>query len=269
MADGTSLIQRLFSLEGKTALVTGGSSGIGQAIAVGFAQAGAAVAVNGTSAEKLADTRKQIEETGARAVTLPADVGDVEACRKLVADAHAALGRLDVLVNCAGMNRRKPIVEVTQDDYDRIHAVNLRSAYFVSQAAQPLLKAQGGGKIINIGSMTCYIGLGAVSVYGTTKAGLGELTKTMALEWAPDNIQVNCIAPGFIRTPLTEEGVWKDAKKANWILNRVAMRRAGYPEDMVGTALLLAGSGADYLTGQIIAIDGGFLAGGSWDLDPA
>jgi NAD(P)-dependent dehydrogenase (short-subunit alcohol dehydrogenase family) len=269
MAKTESLIERLFSLEGKAALVTGGSSGIGQAIAVAFAGAGADVAVNGTRPDKLEATSRLIEAEGRRAVLLPADVGHVEACRKLVSDAHSALGRLDILVNCAGMNRRKPITEATEDDFDRILAVNLRSAYFASQAAQPLMAAQGGGKIINIGSMTCYIGLGAVSVYGMSKSALGEVTKTMAIEWAPSNIQVNCLAPGFIRTPLTEEGVWKDPKKANWILNRVAARRAGHPEDLIGTAILLASTASDYITGQIIGVDGGFLAGGSWDLDPA
>jgi 2-deoxy-D-gluconate 3-dehydrogenase len=248
--------------------VTGSSSGIGKAIAIALAQAGATVGLNGTRREALEATRAEIEQNGGTAVVLPADIGDIANCRRLIEDAATTLGGIDILVNNAGINRRKPILEVTDDDFEAILNVNLRSALFLGQAAQSHIKARGGGKIVNIGSMTSYIGLGSVSVYGVTKAGIAQLTQTMAVEWAPDNIQVNCLAPGFIRTPLNERAVWSDERRSRWILERVPARRPGVPADLIGTALLLCSPASDYLTGQIIAVDGGFLAGGSWDAGP-
>ncbi|MCA1595782.1 MAG: SDR family oxidoreductase [Chloroflexi bacterium] len=217
----SSIVQRLFGLEGKAALVTGASGGIGRALALGLAEAGAAIGIHGRS-------------------------------------------RLDVLVNCAGMNRRKPIKDATVDDFNTIIAANLRSVYFLSQAAYPMMKKQGGGKIVNIGSLTSTMGLGGVSVYGMTKAAMAQLTRTMAVEWARDNIQVNCLAPGFIVTPLTEAGLFGDDHRRRWILDRIPAGRPGGPDDLVGTALFMASAASDYLTGQLISVDGGFLAGGSW-----
>ena len=258
------LVERLFSLEGKTALVTGASGGIGSVLAVALAEAGAAVGLNGTRAAQLEDIRQHIEANGRRAVVLPADLSDPSACSDLIAEAHTALGRLDVLINCAGINRRKPIEAVTEEDFDTILAVNLRSLFFLCQAAQPIMRAQGGGKIVNIGSMTSFLGLGGVSVYGVTKAAVAQLTRTMAVEWAMDNIQVNCLAPGFMLTPLTETPIWGDPWRRQWLLDRIPARRPGRPEELVGACLLLASDASSYLTGQTLAVDGGFLAGGSW-----
>jgi NAD(P)-dependent dehydrogenase (short-subunit alcohol dehydrogenase family) len=129
------------------------------------------------------------------------------------------------------------------------------------------MREQGGGKIVNIGSMTSYVGIGNVAVYGMTKSALAQLTKTLAVEWAKDNIQVNCLAPGFIKTPLTAERVFGNPQIASWILQRIPARRPGTPEDMVGLALLLSSPASDYLTGHLIAVDGGFLAGGSWSAE--
>lgn len=261
-----SLIEELFGLEGRTALVTGASGGIGRALAIGLAGAGVVVGVHGRQQGELDETRRLIEQAGGRALVFPADLSDVAACRKLIADAHLALGgRLDILVNCAGMNRRKPIEQVTEDDYDTIMAVNLRSLYFLSQAAYPLMKSQGGGKIIQVASLTSFIALGTTSVYGATKAAVAQLAKTQAVEWAKDNIQVNCLAPGFIRTPLTDKSLWQDEPKRRWLLGRIPMRRPGEPNEMVAAVLLMAGPGSSYLTGQTIAVDGGVLAGGSWE----
>jgi len=260
------LFDRLFSLKGKTALVTGAAGGMGRVLAVALAEAGATVGLHDLTTTQLEEPRRLIEEAGGRAVALAADLGDVEACRKLMGEAHQALGRLDVLINCAGMNRRKPIEVVTQDDFDTIVAVNLRSIYFLSQAAHPIMRAQGGGKIINIGSLTIFYGLEMVSVYGLTKGAVAQVTRVMAVEWAKDNIQVNCIAPGFMMTPLSEE-LWADEYKRQWFLGRIPMRRPGQPEDLVGTVLLLASEASSYLTGQTIIVDGGVLAGGSWERD--
>jgi gluconate 5-dehydrogenase len=260
----SSILQRLFSLEGKSALITGASGGIGSALAVAFAEAGATVALNGVTAEKLERTRSRIETAGGKAVVFKQDINRVESCRKLIESAQERLGRLDILVNCAGVNRRKPILEVTEEDYDTITGVNLKSLFFLCQAAHKLMRQQGGGKIINIGSVTSTDGLGGVSVYGLTKAGVAQLTRTMALEWAKDNIQVNCLAPGFILTPLTEVGLWGDAHRKEWLTERIPAARPGRPEELVGAALLLGSNASSYMTGHILNVDGGYLAGGSW-----
>jgi gluconate 5-dehydrogenase len=260
-----SILQRLFSLEGKSALVTGASGGLGRALAVGLAEAGAAIGIHGVTPSRLEETERLVKEAGGRGLILPAPLKDVLDCRRLITDAQAALGRLDILVNCAGTNRRKLIEAVTPEDFDTILAVNLRSAFFLSQAVHPLMRAQGGGKIINVGSMTSILGLANLSVYGMTKAALAQVTKTMAMEWAPDNIQVNCIAPGFMRTPLTEQYYWRDPQRRQWLLDRIAAKRPGEPNDLVGAVLWLSSGASTYVTGQVIAIDGGFTAGGSWE----
>jgi NAD(P)-dependent dehydrogenase (short-subunit alcohol dehydrogenase family) len=262
-----SILDRLFSLRGKAALVTGASGGIGRALAVGLAEAGATVAVHGRNTHELNETCRQIEAAGGRALPFTAVLRDVEPNRNLIDDVRRATGRLDVLVNCAGMNRRAPLSEATADDFDTIMAVNLRSAFLLCQGAQPVMKCQGGGKIVNVGSLTSLWGVGGVGVYGMSKMGMASLTRTLAAEWARDNIQVNCIAPGFILTPLTEKGLWQDPVRRKWILDRVPANRPGTPQDMVGTTLLLSSPASDFLTGQIIAVDGGFLAGGWWEPD--
>jgi NAD(P)-dependent dehydrogenase (short-subunit alcohol dehydrogenase family) len=261
----SSIFQRLFTLEGASALVTGASGGLGRALALGLAQAGASIGLNGVSATKLEETLTALEQAGGRAVSLPARLDDVNECRNLISRAHAALGRLDILVNCAGINRRKRVEAVTPQDFETLIAVNLRSAFFLSQAAHPIMRAQRGGKILNIGSMSSLAGFATVSVYGMTKSALAQVTKTMAVEWAKDNIQVNCIAPGYMRTPLTEEHFWNDPYRRQWLLDRIPARRAGEPEDLVAAAVWLCSRGSNYVTGQTIAIDGGFTAGGSWE----
>lgn len=268
MTSTLPLLERLFSLEGKTVLLTGASGGIGQVLAVALAEAGAAVGVHGRDLARVKETCTMIEEVGGWAVPLIADLAKVEACRKLVAEAHEALGRLDILINCAATNRRKPITEATPDDFDTIVAVNLRSVYFLSQAAHPIMAAQGGGKIIHIGSLNTFYGLDTVSVYGLSKGGVAQLTKVMAVEWAADNIQVNCVTPGFMLTPLSKP-LWEDKQKVRWFKSRIPVRRPGAPEELVGAVLLLASAASSYITGQNIVVDGGVLAGGSWIRDEA
>jgi 2-deoxy-D-gluconate 3-dehydrogenase len=267
MAEQPPFLQRLFSLAGKSALITGASGGIGSTLALAVAQAGATVGVHGRTEEKVAETCRAIQEAGGQAHGFTAELSGVQANRQLVADVVATLGRLDILINCAGMNRRKPVVQVSEDDYETIMAVNLRSIFFLCQAAHPVMKAQGGGKIININSLNSVYGLGTIAVYGASKAGLAQITRVMAVEWAKDNIQVNGLIPGFIRTPLTEGALWGTAHRARWLRSRIPMRRAGEPEDLIGAALLLASSASDYITGSSILVDGGFLAGGSWEED--
>jgi len=259
-----NVFERLFSLKGKRALITGSSSGIGRSIAVCYAEAGATVGVHGTQEEKIYDTVRQIEKAGGEVVPLVAALGTKKASEALVEEAMEKLGCLDILVNNAGTNRRKPAIEVTEDDYKTLMAINLESVFWLCQAAYPHLCKSACGKVVNTGSMTTLTGIGEISVYGMTKAAIGQLTKTLALEWAKDNIQVNCIAPGFIRTPLTEAGLFSDPKKVKFLDQRIPMKRGGTPEELIGIALLLASPASSYTTGQTFAVDGGFLAGGSW-----
>ena len=259
-----SLFQRLFSLEGKAALITGATGGIGNVLAAAFAEAGAIVGVHGRDRAKTEQTCHEVEAAGGRAVPLVADLGDVEACRELINKANAEMGRLDILINNAATNRRKPIKDVTPEDFDVLTSVNLRSVYFLSQAAQPIMRELGGGKIVHIGSINIFFGLDTVSVYGMTKGAVAQLTKIMAVEWAKDNIQVNCVTPGFVETPLSKP-IWADDYKANWLRERIAVHRAGEPEELIGIILLLSSAASSYITGQNIVVDGGFLAGGSWE----
>ncbi len=261
----SALLQQLFSLEGKTALVTGASGGIGAILATALAEAGATVGVHGRSTERVTEACQQIEAKGGKAVAFIADLREVEANRHLIDDAATTLGRLDILLNCAAINRRKPLVEITPDDYATIMATNLRSLFFLCQAAQPHMRAQGGGKIINISSINERYGLGTVSVYGAAKAGVAQVSRVMAVEWAKDNIQVNCIVPGFIMTPLTAQPLWGVEQRSQWLHDRIPLRRPGLPEDLIGATLLLASSASDYMTGSAITVDGGFFAGGSWE----
>jgi gluconate 5-dehydrogenase len=265
MMQQSSLLERLFSLQGKIALITGAGGGIGRVLAVALAEAGATVALHDLAAERLTATADVIAAMGGHAARFVADLAQVDACHQLITEVHQTFGRLDILINCAAMNRRKPIATVTQDDFDTIVAVNLRSIYFLSQAAREIMQAGGGGKIIHIGSINSFYGLDTVAVYGLTKGALAQLTRVMAVEWAGDNIQVNCVAPGFMDTPLSKP-VWADASKAHWLRSRIPLRRPGQPDELVGVVLLLAGPASAYLTGQTIVVDGGFLAGGSWEI---
>jgi 2-deoxy-D-gluconate 3-dehydrogenase len=262
-----NIFERFFSLKGKAAVVTGASGGIGRWLAYGLAAAGADVVISGRSDKELRLTAELVElEAGRRCTVIQADLSDPHACRRLIDETVMHAKRLDVLVNCAGMNRRKPIEGVDQEDFDTIMNVNLKSVYFLSQAAHRVMKEQGqGGKIIHVGSLTSSMALGSTSVYGLTKAALTQLAKTQAVEWASDNIQVNCLAPGFVLTPLTEVPLWRDEKKKAWLLGRIPAKRPGKPEEMVAALLFMAGPGSSYLTGQTITIDGGVLAGGSWE----
>ena len=221
----SNTLEDFFSLAGKAALVTGASGGIGRALAVGLAGAGATVALHGRSEAQLAASRGEIESAGGKAITLAADLNEHAACGRLVRDAHDALGRLDVLVNCAGMNRRQPIEQVSEDDFDAIVNVNLRSIYFLSKEAHGVMRPRGGGKVVHVASLTSSIALGGTSVYGVTKAALAQLAKTQAVEWAGDNIQVNCLAPGFILTPLTDAPLWQDERRRAWLLGRIPAKR--------------------------------------------
>lgn len=253
----------LFSLENRVALVTGASGGIGAAIAEGLAAAGARVALHGRSEQKLASVRERIRANQGVAEAFSADLADLSSHAPLVEAVESQLGSINILVNCAGLNRRMPIDAVTPEVYDEIMAANLRGLYFLTKAVIPSLRVQGGGKIVHIGSLTSLIGLADVSVYGMSKSALAQLTKTMAIEYAPDNIQVNCLCPGFIKTELTVP-VWDSPTRSQWILDRTPAKRPGLPEDLVGVAIMMASRASDFMTGQTVFVDGGFTAGSQW-----
>lgn len=256
-------LNALFSLSGKTALVAGGAGAIGRVVAEALAKAGARVIVHDLSPERLAVVEARFADQGLPFTGFEADLSEVAACEKLVADAVKVTGRIDILINLQGTNRRKPIAAVTPEDFDVITSVNFRSVYFLSKAVQPIMAAQGGGKIVHFSSLSANISFDTISVYAATKAAVTSLARSMAHEWAPDNIQVNAIEPGFVKTEFTRP-LWDDAYRAQWFANYIPQGDLAVPEDMISTVLLLVAPSSKYLTGRSVVVDGGVLSGDSW-----
>jgi len=254
-----------FSLRDKVALVSGGSRGMGRAIALGLAEAGAKVMVAARGEEGLRGVREELQARGLVGATVQADVVDLASVDRMVAGTLDRFGRVDVLVNVAGTGLRKPVVEVEEAEYDRVMDTNLKGAYFASRAVAPTMMRQGSGKIVNIASATSFVGLSKVTVYAASKGGLLQMTRAMAAEWAPHNIQVNAVAPGFIRTDFNTT-LWENRALYDWVVGNTPAGRLGTPDDVVGAALFLASDAASFITGQAIVVDGGFLAGGNWPL---
>lgn len=244
-----------FSLAGKTALVTGASRGIGLAIARSMREAGAEVILAARSKEKLEAAAAEI---GGRVLEL--DIADPES----IVRAAAEVGEVDILANVAGMNIRGRAEDYTQDQYNRIMQTNLHGLFQLTQLIGKKMITRGaGGKIINIGSFTTFTGLPYVSVYAMTKGAVGQLTKVLAAEWACHNIQVNCIAPGFILTDLNR-AMWQSEAMDGWRKGIQAIDRLGCPEDISPLAVFLAAPGSNYITGQVIAVDGGATTTAKW-----
>ncbi|HEX2513329.1 MAG TPA: glucose 1-dehydrogenase [Chloroflexota bacterium] len=255
----------LFDLTGRVALVTGASRGIGRAIAVGLARAGAQVALAARTRETLEDA---VQEVGPdRSLAVVADVTSAQDNRRMVAETVERFGALDAFVAVAGVNRRKRIVDVEPEDYEYVLGTNLKGVYLGCQAAVRAMTPRPGrpsGKIITVGSLATFQGVSpGMSAYCASKGGVGQLTKQLAIELAPENIQANCIAPGFILTDLNRDFLYVEPRKS-WIESRTPAGKFGTPEDLAGTAVFLAGAASDYVTGQVIAVDGGFLAGSDW-----
>jgi NAD(P)-dependent dehydrogenase (short-subunit alcohol dehydrogenase family) len=253
----------LFSLEGRVALVTGAGGGIGRWLAAGLGAAGAAVVVTDIAEPELEDVRGTLTETGIDATAVVADLGTDDAPDQLVGAALESYGRLDIVVNNAVVNRRMPILDMDPETWDLIMRIDLRLPYFLSRRAAREMIAQGGGSIVNISSLNAAYALENVSVYGLAKAGISQLTRVMAVEWAQHGIRANAIAPGFMDTPLAAP-IWADEQVSRWIMNRVPMQRRGLPSELVGICQLLASDAASFLSGQTIYVDGGALAGGRW-----
>ena len=251
--------KKLFDTSGKIVLITGAGSGLGEGYALTFGDAGATVICAGRNMERLNKTVQSIEEAGGKAKAYQVDVSDNASIHELVSAICADFGRIDVLVNNAGYENIQPFLEVTPEVYDDIMSVNMKGAFFVAQEVAKVMKENGGGKIINIGSLGTFIGLPESSVYCSTKGGIGQLTKTMALELGKYNIQVNAIAPGYFVTPLTQP-FYDDPEHRAWIESRIPLHEWGTTQDLAGPVLFLASAASNYITGEIIKVDGGWLA---------
>ena len=246
-------------LSGRRALVTGASRGIGQSIAVALAEAGADVAVTARTVEGLAETRALIEKAGRRAVTLAQDVRDVEDCGSVTRAAADALGGLDILINNAGFENVRPSFDVDEALWEQILSTNLKGAFFCAQAAGRIMAETGGGAIVNLCSLTSYVGIPTAVPYGASKSGLLGVTRALATEWATHDIRVNAIAPGYFRTAMTEVFYENDDWQSR-MLDKIPQRRFGKESDIGGVAVFLCSEAAAYITGHCIPVDGGYLA---------
>src|SRR5215218_7267851 len=257
------------SLDGKRALVTGGSRGLGFAMAMALAEAGADVAIVARDVGRLAESTQMISDaTGRTVLPIAANLADVDAAKGVVDQTVADLGGLNILVTAAAAQLRKPALEVTPDDFDMMFAVGLRSIYFMcQQAAKAMLQNSESpnrikGKIVNIASLTSFGAWPDVSLYGTIKGGVQQMTKAMALEWAPLGICVNAIGPGTFHTELTD-ALYSDPERAARITSRIPLGRPGMGPDLGGAVVYLASNASDYVTGQVLWVDGGFLLVGT------
>jgi len=245
-----------FSLKGKVALVTGGSRGIGKAIAIGLANAGADVALASRKLPDLEEVAKEIKGTGRKSLAVAAHVGKLEEINNLVSKVKEEFGRIDILVNTAGTNpTMDQAIDIEERAWDSIMNLNLKGLFFLSQAVARLMKEQGGGKIINVASVAG-ITPDILAVYSVSKAGVIMATKVMAQQWAQYNIRVNVIAPGLTKTRFSE-ALWGNPDILQVVMIGTPMRRIGEPEEMVGAVIFLASDASSYVTGQVLAIDGG------------
>ncbi|WP_243350522.1 2-dehydro-3-deoxy-D-gluconate 5-dehydrogenase KduD [Stenotrophomonas acidaminiphila] len=246
-----------FSLEGKIALVTGANTGLGQGIALALAAAGADIA--GAGIVPAEETAAKVRALGRRFVNIEANLGSIEPVERVVREAVEGLGGLDILVNNAGLIRRADAVEFSEKDWDEVMNVNIKSAFFMCQAAGRHFIAHGRGKIINIASMLSFQGGIRVPSYTASKSGIAGITRLLANEWAQQGLNINAIAPGYMATDNTAQ-LRADEDRSKAILDRIPAGRWGRPEDLGGTAVFLASSASDYVNGAVIPVDGGWLA---------
>jgi NAD(P)-dependent dehydrogenase (short-subunit alcohol dehydrogenase family) len=256
---------QLFSVKDQVVLVSGGSRGIGKALARGFAERGARVVIAGREQETLDAAAKEIGGGGHPVRGLVCDVARPEQIGPLVQTVVQDCGRLDTLLNVAGVNIRQPAEKFSAEQFDFVLDINLRGAFFMAQAAGKQMLAQGSGCIVNIDSLNSDSPLKYVAPYALSKAGIKAMTRTLAMEWGPKGVRVNGLAPGFILTDLTQK-LWSDPTMQQWGKCNTPLGRLGTPEDLVGTAVFLASPAAAFLTGQTIYVDGGMVAGRVWPI---
>lgn len=246
-----------FRLDGKTAVVTGAGRGLGRALALGLAEAGADLVLMARSGQELGEVAGLATGLGRRALAVEADLTDRRSIERAFKEALTLTGRVDILLNNAGVNPRTPTLEVDEDAIQKHLKLNLEGAFFSCQAAGEIMIAQGGGRIINIASVAAHVATKAGIIYSMTKAAVVQMTKTLAVEWGQHGINVNAIGPWYIRTSMTEEKL-KDEALVQKILSRTVIQRIADPIDIVGAAVFLASEASSYVTGQTLFVDGGF-----------
>jgi NAD(P)-dependent dehydrogenase (short-subunit alcohol dehydrogenase family) len=256
----------LFSVSGQIVLVSGASRGIGRAIAKGFAERGASVVITGRVAETLEKTAKEICPPGGVVRAKVCDAADANALQRLADEVVAEFGRIDTLVNCAGVNKRRKAEDYDEETYDYITNINIRGAFFLSTAVGRHMIRAGRGSQINIASLNNQRPLNRVAPYAMSKAAMSNMTRALAMEWGPHGVRVNAIGPGLTLTELTQP-LWKDAKLDQWRQENTPLRRIGLPEDMVGPCLFLASPAASFVTGQVLYVDGGTTCGLFWPIE--
>jgi NAD(P)-dependent dehydrogenase (short-subunit alcohol dehydrogenase family) len=249
-----------FDLAGKIALVTGGTSGLGRAIALGLARMGATVTVGSRDERKIQDAVEALNRNGAGHDGLALDVADPESIRSAFGSVAEKRGRLDLLVNAAGTIQKKDPLELTLEEWENVLRINLTGTFLCCQAAGRLMK-ESGGAILNIASLTSFVGFSEVTAYGASKAAVAQLTQSLANDWAQYGIRVNALAPGVFPTPLNRK-LLEGTERGIWLRKHTAMERFGESEEIVGAAIFLLSPAASYVTGEILAVDGGFLARG-------
>ncbi len=247
----------LFDLSGRVALVTGASRGLGQAMAVGLAHAGATLALCARDVAGLDATRAAVEAEGGRAATFAMDVLSRSSVRAAVQAAVGELGRIDILLNNAGVNVRKPVLDLSEEEWDLVVDTNLKGYFLVAQAVGAHMVARRRGKVVNVASILATVGMAHQLPYAASKGGVAQLTKVMAIEWAPYGVNVNAIAPTYFETPLVS-AIRQDPERFRFINERTPMGRWGQPEELVGTVVWLASRASDFVTGQTVHVDGGW-----------
>src|SRR5271154_1075107 len=258
----------LFDLTGKVAVVTGTSRGLGQVFARALARAGADLVMTSRHRDHLLPFEKEMTALGRRAISLELDVRDYASIQKMAVDAEAAFGHLDILVNNAGCNIRKPALEVTWDDWNKILDTNLRGSFFVAQAVALGMIQRGYGRIINIGSVTSVQGYAGLGPYGASRGGIRQLTMSLADDWGKHGVTVNCLAPGWFRTDQNKI-MYENKEWVDYLCDRIPVKRPGEPRDFDGAIVFLASESSRYVTGQTLLVDGGISTGATRALTTA
>jgi NAD(P)-dependent dehydrogenase (short-subunit alcohol dehydrogenase family) len=251
---------QLFDLTGRVAIVTGTSRGLGQTFARALARAGADLVLTSRHTNMLADFEKEIRQLGRRAFSLALDVRDYKSIQKMASDAEKEFGHVDILVNNAGCNVRKPALDVTWDDWNLILDTNLRGSFFVAQAVARGMVERRYGRVINIGSVTSVAGYAGLGPYGASRGGIRQLTMSLADDWGPYGVTVNCLAPGWFRTDQNKV-LYESREWVEYLSDRIPVKRPGKPEDLESAVVFLAAESSRYVTGQTLLVDGGISTG--------